>query len=547
MADRSYDAVIIGGGHHATILAPYLAKAGMSIGVFEKNDRLGGGCVTEDGPTAGFRMAFCAQYTRFYAHPAFRDFNLYDEGLRYVAPETGAGIVFDDGSSIVTYPAWVLKDPRTGESEFVEKNVKKTYDQIAQVSKADAETYIELTEKFKEKWGRTFSRDRYSLLPSSGRGALDELLSDPESGLDRELQYMTVKQLAHYFFESSEIRMFFYRGMLTSIGCCPDDVPGIEGLIGALSVIFSWSPPSIAIGGSQAVTDALVSAGKKLGVEYFVNSGVKKIIVRDGKAREILLENGSEIEAKKLVIADIGLLQLINNLLGEECKEYVTPYVRRRLRAIDHDRNQILTGAVAVHELPNYIASQSNPDVNRTFRLYLCPNDLDYIQDKYWHEIRLMGYPSRLALLTTADSIWDRTRAPEGKHVIWFEEFTVPVRFLPYKEWRTIRERFVEDHLLPEWEKYAPNMKKDNVIASRVNTPVEDAETHPDMIGGCFANSSMIFSQMGWFRGIPGWRLRTPIKNLYICSQDMPGGMGIARGSSYRCYLTIAKDLGLAQ
>ncbi|RLB04640.1 MAG: hypothetical protein DRG83_04380, partial [Deltaproteobacteria bacterium] len=156
MADRSYDAVIIGGGHHATILAPYLAKAGMSVGVFEKNDRLGGGCVTEDGPTAGFRMAFCAQYTRFYAHPAFRDFNLYDEGLRYVAPETGAGIVFDDGSSIVTYPAWVLKDPRTGESEFVEKNVKKTYDQIAQVSKVDAETYIELTEKFKEKWGRTF-------------------------------------------------------------------------------------------------------------------------------------------------------------------------------------------------------------------------------------------------------------------------------------------------------------------------------------------------------------------------------------------------------
>ncbi len=93
MADKSYDAVVIGGGHHATIIAPYLAKAGMKVGVFEKNDRLGGGAVTEDGPTQGFRMAFCAQYTRFYSHPAFLDFNLYDEGLHYVAPETGAGIV----------------------------------------------------------------------------------------------------------------------------------------------------------------------------------------------------------------------------------------------------------------------------------------------------------------------------------------------------------------------------------------------------------------------------------------------------------------------
>ena len=43
MADKSYDAVIIGGGHHGTIIAPYLAKAGLSVGVFERLDHLGGG------------------------------------------------------------------------------------------------------------------------------------------------------------------------------------------------------------------------------------------------------------------------------------------------------------------------------------------------------------------------------------------------------------------------------------------------------------------------------------------------------------------------
>ena len=36
MADKSYDAVVIGGGHHGTTIAPYLAKAGLSkVGVFE--------------------------------------------------------------------------------------------------------------------------------------------------------------------------------------------------------------------------------------------------------------------------------------------------------------------------------------------------------------------------------------------------------------------------------------------------------------------------------------------------------------------------------
>jgi len=38
MADKSYDAVVIGGGHHGTIIAPYLAKAGLKVGVFERLD-----------------------------------------------------------------------------------------------------------------------------------------------------------------------------------------------------------------------------------------------------------------------------------------------------------------------------------------------------------------------------------------------------------------------------------------------------------------------------------------------------------------------------
>ena len=71
MADKVYDAIVIGGGHHGTIMAPYLAKAGMKVGVFERLDHLGGGAVTEDGPAPGFRMNFCANWTRFYGHHGY--------------------------------------------------------------------------------------------------------------------------------------------------------------------------------------------------------------------------------------------------------------------------------------------------------------------------------------------------------------------------------------------------------------------------------------------------------------------------------------------
>lgn len=539
-----YDAIVVGGGHHGTIIAAYLAKAGMKVGVFDRQDHLGGACYTEDGPAPGFRIPFCSVYSRFYAHPAFHDFNLYDEGLHYVAPETGAGIAFDDATSLVGYPARVLVDPKTGSTKWSEENVKKTYEQIAQFSKLDADTYINFMENFKNKWGRALSRYLFSVPPPPGEpDIIEKLITDPESGLEPVLQHMTVRQLAHYFFESPELRILLYRASLTSIGLAPDDVPGLTGFFAILSVAFSFSAPSIAIGQNGKITDALVSAGKKLGAEYFTDSDVEKIIVKNGRAKGICLTKGAEIEAKHLVVTDTGIPQLFFRLLGEE---YVTPKMRRRIDSIVYDRNQILLGHIAVHEPPQYKAAESNPDINHMFRLLWGPRDVRYFEDKYWHEIYLMGFPSRCAVVTYTESEWDKTLVPEGKHLVIFEEFTVPARFLSYQEWGHIRENFVAEQLLPEWERYAPNMTKDNVIAHRVTTPLEVLETHPDMIEGGFGVGEHISSQMGRFRGIPevaGYR--TPVKNLYICSSAVHSGLGIARGSSYCCYRVIAEDFGL--
>lgn len=540
----AYDAVVIGAGHHGTIIAAYLAKAGMKVGVFERQDRLGGAAVTEVGPVPGFKQDFCAHYSRFYGHPAFKHFNLYDEGLHYVAPETGTSIVFDDGTSLMGYSAWVLKDPKTGEIEYSEENVKKTYEQIAQFSKADAETYLELTEKNRTKWGRAFSRERYELpTPWGVPNPVEELFADPESGLEPILQFMNYKQLANYFFESPELRILFIRNAATSTNLEMNDVPGLAGLYGTLSICLSWSPPSVPIGGTQAITDALVSAGKKLGAEYFTNSDVEKIIVENGVAKGIRLQGGARIEAKQLVVSDTGIPQLLFRLLGEE---YISSKMKRMLRSTLFDRSQIWVGCVAVHELPKYKAAEQNPDLNSTFRLYWTPKDVRYLEDIREHEIYLLGHASRLNVLTCPDSIWDPTRAPEGKHNVWLEETTCPLRYHSYREWRSVRDNFVENYLIPQWQEYAPNMTKENIIGTRVYTPVDRYETDSDMIEGGYSQGAMIFSQMGRFRGYPDFAgYRTPVENLYICSSSAPGGSGIARGSGYCCYKAIAEDFGL--
>ena len=126
MSDARYDAVVVGGGHHAMIIAPYLARAGMSVLVLERTAHLGGGACAGEGPAPGFTMNHCSHWTRFYGHPAYRDFALHDEGLQYVFPEENEGMIFDDGSSFIGFSASRVVDARTGRQEPSSENIEKT-------------------------------------------------------------------------------------------------------------------------------------------------------------------------------------------------------------------------------------------------------------------------------------------------------------------------------------------------------------------------------------------------------------------------------------
>ena len=70
MAEASYDAIVVGGGHHGLITACYLQKAGLKTAIFERLPKLGGAVTSEEGPVPGFTLDDCAHWTRFYSHPA---------------------------------------------------------------------------------------------------------------------------------------------------------------------------------------------------------------------------------------------------------------------------------------------------------------------------------------------------------------------------------------------------------------------------------------------------------------------------------------------
>lgn len=547
--DASYDAVVVGGGHHGTIVACYLAKAGLKVGVFEKHTALGGGAGSEEGPAPGFYQDFCAHFIRFYTHPANKDFNLAAEGLEFLFPEQfsapaqDVGMIYEDGTSFIGYSAHRVPDPkRPWETEYAEENVKATYEQIRRFSQRDADFYLRLLDQYRKHWREALHRYKYSVpTPWGTPDPLEELMYIEDSVIEPVHQFMSVRQVAYDLFESPELRTIFMRSALTSGGCFADDPMGLEGMLHFLASVLSFEPTALAKGGTQSITNALVSAGKKMGVEFHTGREVDQVIVESGRAIGVTLSDGTKIQAD-LVVSDLGIPQTYLRLLRSET---MSDKILHRIKNIHYDRGQIIWGNIAVHELPKYEAEGLNPGIGIQPRLYTGAADPDYMASKYQHDIFLLGFPQQMYVLTSPDSLWDPTRAPADKHTLLIEEFTAPARMFSPSEWNRIKEEFT-NQWLDRWRTFAPNMTRDNIIGVRLYTPYDVEASHPDMIEGGWTEGSMVASQLGRFRPFPEVAsYHTPVENLYICSSNLHSAAGLGQGSSYNAYRAIAEDRGL--
>ena len=542
MADATFDAIVVGGGHHGTIIAAYLAKAGLDTAVFERQHELGGGACGEDLPAPGFVQNPCAHFTRFWAHPAYRDFDLPGKGLKYVFPDHNEGIVFPDGTAFIGYSALVV-DPATGIETYSDENVKRTYDEIAKLSPRDAETYLELLGRYVRTWRQAFREYRYSPpTPWGVPNALEKLVGAEVDPIEPVWCFQTGRQLALDLFDSPELQILFMRAIETSTGSFPSDVLGPYVFVHTLALVLSWESASIVYGGTHSITHALQRAFSSLGGQFFVSQEVDKVVIENGRATGVVLTDGTRVNARKFIVSDLGIPQTCQRLIGEE---YFTESAFRRTKKIDYDRAQIWWGNIAMHELPKYTAQAQYPDLGMQPRLYMGPKDVDYMSYKYQAEIWLNGWPSDFVMLAAPDSIYDPSRAPDGKHTILVEEFAAPYRFHSMADWRRMKKQVVGE-FLKHWQKYAPNMTWDNVIDAHITTPWDVINRNIDMDEGGWVNGAMTVNQADRFRPTPELsNYRTPVNDLYVCSSNLHSGGGIGRGSSYCAYKVIAEDHGL--
>ena len=98
-----FDVVIVGGGHNGLTCACYLAKAGLSVGVFERRSILGGAAVTEEFHP-GFRNS-TASYTVSLLNPkVIRDLRLVEHGLKVLERPMQNFLPLPDGRALTAGP-----------------------------------------------------------------------------------------------------------------------------------------------------------------------------------------------------------------------------------------------------------------------------------------------------------------------------------------------------------------------------------------------------------------------------------------------------------
>lgn len=540
MADASFDAVIVGGGNKALILSMYLTKYGnMEVGIFEDRNELGMGWSQEE-TAPGFIGYNCSMdHSGMYHIPVYQDFPEWETyGARYAYTKVSTGCAFkEDDSCVLQYTAY----------EDVDPDQEMTAESIARFSRKDADTYLRLWGKYKKYWEPAFLEHFFNPAKPIGEpDAIDKLLANPDSGIDPLWLYMTGIQLFKDLFEDPHTRHAFARAT-QSLGLQLDQV---GQSFAVLYIIMFYFPCSCwAVGGSHVLTHASHKVIFENGGKTFTNCPVDKILIKDGRAGGIKLEDGTEIEARKFVVSTVDPHQLCFNLIG---KEYLSDKISRRVENIERDWGCIMWYTWALKERPVYKAEAWNPDVWQCQWLPLGDMDLDTFLVE-GAERRLGKWPSKFNIGTAYHGIsevspGDSLLAPKDiNFVIQTEQYVLPAWRLSESEWKEKEKRHAEE-VIEEWHKYAPNMSWDNVTGYLASTPYYCSKTCRNF--GPAGNMGVIDNspaQWGKLRPIPELAShRIPgIAGLYATGAGWHPWASAHSAQGYNCYKVIADDFNL--
>jgi len=288
-------------------------------------------------------------------------------------------------------------------------------------------------------------------------------------------------------------------------------------------------------GGMGALPEAIAAAARGFGAEIRVGAPVARILVEDGAAVGVALEDGAELLARR-VASSVDATRTLLGLVGER---HLPREAAEAARRIDYASGSLKIN-VALDRLPSFRALPSEgpePGPQHRGTIHVAPS-LAYLERAF--DDARAGMASRAPVLEcTLPSAVDPTVAPAGRHLM-----SMFVQYAPYRlasgGWEAERERFA-DRCFQVLEEYAPGFTA-SVLAREVLAP-PDLERRFGLTGGNIFQGAMTLPQLFSMRPLPGYAdYRTPLRHLYLCGAATHPGGGVMGACGYNAAREMLRD-----
>jgi len=491
------DAIIIGAGHNGLVCAAYLARAGKNVVCLEAAESAGGMAAPrtlgDDYHIPGLGVSAYPVSTAIR-----RDLKLDQFG--YAAGKAVETIALDAGGNHLNI----------GESSL----------SGADVSESDAAAYAEFKKEylaFAKSLRPLFENKppRLKHMPFSDLSTLAKLGWNVRLGLGREAMYELLRVVAiniydvlNDTFDDERLKGAIAADAVMGSAMGPR-TPGtiltwLQRLTGELNGPLS-------VHSSEQLVNALTQSAEHAGASIRLNTRVRKILVDNGKAFGVELDNGDMVKAGT-VISNLDPRATFSSLVGAPTLDAMFANRVTQIRG----SGVVASLHLALSGMPEFDGLNEEQLGNR---LLVAPT-MKYVEHAFNHS-KYGEYSEKPVLEISIPSMHNSSLAPDGHHVM-----SVNVAFVPYAldgGWDE-QKTTLAYRVISQLGEYSKNLKS-LVVDHEFLTP-QDIEANFGAVQGHWHHGELTIHQSFMMRPLHGAaQYDTPIDRLFLCSAGChPGG-----------------------
>jgi len=469
---REYDAVVVGSGPNGLAAAILMQQNGLSVLLLEGKDTIGGGMRSAELTLPGFTHDICsAIHPLAVGSPFFKTLPLADHGLEFMYPEFAAAHPFDSGKAAV---------------------LQQSLTETARLLGPDAEAYKKLIEPVVADWpgiapdvlGPLHYPKHQFAMAKFGLKALRSAAAVAKRFKTEEAKGLFAGMAAHSILPLTNLSTAAIALILLSTG-------HLDG----------WPLPK---GGTQNMAKALASYFTSLGGKIETNTYITSL---------------DQLPSSHAVLFDITPRQLLKIAGHKFSNIYKWQLERYRYGSGVFKVDWALDGPVpfAAEEC----GKAGTVHIGNTF------NEIADSEQATWDG----KHPEKPFVLFAQQSLFDPSRAPQGKHTAW--------AYCHVPAGSTVD---MTGAIEKQIERFASGFRE-RILAKHTMNTAQMEEYNPNYIGGDIAGGVIDLNQLFTRPALRWSPYKTSAKGLYICSASTPPGGGVHGMCGYYAAKRVLKDI----